>query len=167
MPDSWSWTPILETFMGTTAGAIVGIGGLVWQTKRQSKEKYSMRLIQEMAKVTEIIVGQLASSTKRMVFPTLSGRMKETIVSQNMLIGFALVSAAPFAKDDDLKIIWAMQEACFNDKNNTLEMYTQMRLIMAGTIAGWRANLNPIAHYLDKLKQFQPANAEDPPKAFP
>lgn len=166
MVDPLSWTRVFETFMGTTAGATVGIGGIIWQTKLQSKEKYSMRLTEQMAGITQLIADQLAKTAKRR-FPLLPGQSKDTITSENMLVGLALVATAAFAKGDDLKVIWAMQEACFNTENCTLDIQTQMRITMAGTIAGWRTELKPVAYYLDQLKQFQPANAEDPPKGFP
>lgn len=166
MSDPWSWKTVIETFLGTTAGATVGIGGIVWQTKWQSKEKYSSRLTEQMAGITQLIADQLAKTAKKRL-PLLPGQAKETITSENMLIGLALVATAAFAKGDDLKVIWAMQEACFNKENCTLDIQTQMRITMAGTIAGWRTELKPVAYYLDQLKQFQPADAEDPPKAFP
>ena len=152
MVDPLNWTRVFETFIGTTAGATVGIGGIIWQTKLQSKEKYSMRLTQEMARVAQLIADQLAKSSAG-GFSLIRRQQKQTILSENRLVGFALVVAATFAKGNDLKVVLAMQHACFNELNNTLEIHTQMRVDMAGTIAGWRTNLKPVDYYLENLKK--------------
>lgn len=63
MSNPWSWKTVFETLLGTGVGACVGVGGLWWQSHRESNERYEDRLANALAGVFKEISVYANSST--------------------------------------------------------------------------------------------------------
>ena len=147
------WSTFFPTLSGAALGAGVGVLGLWAVFKSESKERYEHRIEDSLVRVNYEIIC-LLSKDRRSILPKSGKALREELLRENKILSLSFLTVAAIARNDDLKMVLIMQDACLNDENGTLEKQFKLLMTLAASIGGWRAQIREFDFYFNNVKAF-------------
>ena len=147
------WSTFFPTVTGAVLGAGVGVFGLLAVFKRESRERYEHRLDAALVRVNYEIIS-LLSKERRSILPKSNKASREEFLKENKILSLSFLTVAAIARNDDLRMVLMMQDACLNDENGTVEKQFNLLVTLAGSIGGWRAQIKDFDFYFKNVKAF-------------
>ena len=143
MIDPWSWKTVFETLLGTAVGAMVGVGGIWWQTNQQNKSAKENRLTESLFETCEIFNSTLVENRLE-----AEGRLA---ILDNQSLRFKNISM--LSKESDRELILVLSDICLELAGKSATLKRKIISGMMGAIAGWRSGLESRENYLQALKE--------------
>ncbi len=145
MANPTDWAHIFETFGATVAGAGVGVLGVAWVFRRESRERYESRLTDALVKALEVVA----------MFNTKAPKTTYEIVRENRTAASAFLIAASLAKEFDLELVRLFYDACDSDLQQSAKKQTELFDVIEDAIVGWRGQQEDPRLYIGVLKRFR------------
>lgn len=144
MTNPTDWAHILETFGATAAGAGVGVLGVAWVFRRESRERYESRLTDALVKALEVVAK----------FNTSAPKTTYEIVRENRTAANAFLIAASLARGIDLDLVYVLYDACDSDLQHSAERQEELFDAIMDAIVGWRGQQEDPRLYIGVLRRF-------------
>ena len=141
MNDPWSWKTVFETLLGTAVGAAVGVGGILWQTRKQDKSAYDTRLTERLFESCEVFNATLVENRLE-----ADGRLS---ILDNQSLRFKNI--AMISSESDQELLLALSEICLELAGKSAALKREIIAGMMGAITGWRSGLENRENYLKSL----------------
>ena len=137
----WSWKTVFETLLGTAVGAAVGVGGILWQTRKQDKSAYDTRLTERLFESCEVFNATLVENRLE-----ADGRLS---ILDNQSLRFKNI--AMISSESDQELLLALSEICLELAGKSAALKREIIAGMMGAITGWRSGLENRENYLKSL----------------
>ena len=142
MSNSNFWSVLIPAVVAGLVGASVGILGIRWQFRHESKERYESRLIDALADVMKEI--------------SIYAKFSKSRISDDDVRDFDLIAATDIAlmvaKDEDLKMIYVIKRAIEVNRELSNE-YLQLKLgELSSTISEWRSGKRTYKQCLRRIE---------------
>lgn len=139
MTDPSFW----PTFWATTAGATVGVAGVIGVFWRESRERYEAKLTDALTQVCYEI---------RECFPVGDHPSAEYIQENSMRLSISLDVATMLAKGEDAEFLRNMSDALLDMKVDSGESVRNLLHKVLISIYGWRSKARSREFYAEWLK---------------